>query len=115
MGLFKKRTKEDVVAKQAFSLGNKADGTPAKSGTVVTFKDGDKKTLLNPSGKGAKFAQELSLNMKFTNDGEAKLNKDGGVICLTSEERAYRAGFLDAQKASAKAYNAKAAAKKKSD
>lgn len=112
MGLFgRKRTKEDVKSKTPFSWGNKTKkGKQAKSGTVVEFNDGQKVTLLSPSGKGTKFASELAMGVKVTNDGEFKL-RDGQEIQLTPEERAYRGGYLDCLKDNAKAFNAKKAKK----
>lgn len=70
-------------------------------------KKGKSVTLLNPSEKAAKAAKELKLNCRFTNDGEVKKNSMGGLSVLTPEERAYRAGYLDARKDGAKAYKAK--------
>lgn len=75
-------------------------------------------TLLNPSEKGAKYADELRNGTRYTNDGRYKADKDGVVLGLTKEQRSYRAGYLDAQKDSAKAYCAingvKSKAKKRS-
>ena len=62
-----------------------------KSGKVVTY--------LNPAEKAAKAARELKDNRKYTNDGSVKSNAP-----LTKEERAWRAGYLDSQKASTKAF-----------
>ena len=60
MAFFKRRTKQDVKSKKPFSFGNKTkSGKVAKSGTTVEFNDGSKTTLLNPSGKGTKYAIEL--------------------------------------------------------
>ena len=74
---------------------------------IVTNKKGKKVTLLNPSEKGAKYANELKYKFKLTNDGRPKLTKDNAQITLTKTQKAYRAGYLDAQKDSAKAYKAK--------
>lgn len=109
----KQRTKSDVEKKSPFMWGVKTkSGKRQKSGTVVDFKDGTKTTLLTPAGKGTKFASELAMNCKITNDGEFKHDKAGNEIALDCCERAYRAGYLDAQKDNAKAYKAKKAGKK---
>lgn len=73
---------------------------------VVINRRGKQVTLLNPSEKGHKYARELKDDMKFTNDGQVKCDDTGYIPPLTDEERAYRAGYLDAQKDSAKCYNA---------
>ena len=74
---------------------------------VVTNRRGKQVTLLNPSEKGHKYAREIKDNMKFTNDGQVKCDDTGYVPPLTDEERSYRAGYLDAQKDSAKCYKAR--------
>lgn len=74
---------------------------------TVTNKKGKKVTLLNPSEKGAKFAKELKQNRKRTNTGSFKLDDNKQSIKLTDVERAYRGGYLDAQKDSANAYKAR--------
>lgn len=66
-------------------------------------KTGKPITLLNPYEKGNKYFNELQVNTRFTNDG---VNKNGGQP-LTPEQRAYRAGYLAAQKDSHKAFKAK--------
>lgn len=66
-------------------------------------KTGKPITLLNPYEKGHKHYLELMANTRMTNDGEIK--NDGQA--LTSEQRAYRAGYLAAQKDSRKAFKAK--------
>ena len=71
----------------------------------VKNRNGKLVTLLNPSEKGKKFADELKIDRKMTNDGELKTNRRGETFQLTDEQRAYRAGYLAAQKDSAKAYN----------
>ncbi len=72
----------------------------------VKSKSGKTVTLLNPSEKGSKYARELKENYKRTNALSFKLDKDGKGMKLTDVERAYRSGYLDAQKDSAKCYNA---------
>ena len=76
---------------------------------TITTKKGKQVTLLNPSEKGAKFAKELKQGVKRTNTGSFKLDENKKSIKLTDVERAYRGGYLDAQKDSAKAYNARKA------
>lgn len=61
-------------------------------------------TLLNPSEKGAKYASELRSGFPKTNDGRPKLDKNNSQSRLTKEQRAYRSGYLDAQRDSAKAW-----------
>lgn len=68
--------------------------------------DGKLITLLNPSEKAEKFADELKMNTHYTNDSKIKADKFGNAS-LTKAQRAYRSGYLDARKDSAKAYKAK--------
>ncbi len=72
----------------------------------VINRNGKVVTLLNPSEKGSKYAGELKRGIKQTNAGDFKRNSDGSLIVLNDAERAYRAGYLDAKKDSAKCYNA---------
>ena len=74
--------------------------------TKVKARNGKAIVLLNPSEKGAKFARELKQGVKRTNAGSFKL-KNGKAVKLTNVERAYRGGYLDAQKDAANAYNAR--------
>ncbi len=97
----KRYTKADVNYIEPFS----DDGRIA--GHVVEMRDGRAVTLLTPSGKGKKYAKELKEGVRYTNDGEFKKTRDGKARKVTNEGRAYRAGYLDAQKDSAKAYKAK--------
>lgn len=98
----KGRSGKTVVGTYAVTTGAKTkSGRNVKSGTVVGFSDGSTKTLLTPAGKGEKYASELKNNERYTNNGEVKQGY------LTAEERAYRGGYLDAQKDARKAYNAK--------
>lgn len=64
-------------------------------------------TLLNPSEKGKKYSSELRNNIKLTNRFQPVVNENGVVQDLTKEQRAYRAGYLDARKDNAKCHNAK--------
>lgn len=79
----------------------------------VINKNGKVVTLLNPSEKGGKYAGELKRGVKQTNAGDFKRNADGSLVSLTASERAYRAGYLDAQKDSANCYKAKNGLKSK--
>lgn len=74
---------------------------------TVTNKNGKKVVLLNPSEKGAKYAKELKEGRKRTNSGSYKLDENKKSIKLNDKERAYRSGYLDAHKDSAKAYKAR--------
>lgn len=73
----------------------------------VKSRRGNVVTLLNPSEKGHKAAVELKDGYKMTNDGKYKVDKYGDPIPLNDTERAYRAGYLTAQKDSAKCYKAR--------
>ena len=74
-------------------------------GKKIKTRKGKEITVLNPSAKGLKFATELKNDTKFTNSGDPKLDANGGAVGLSKEERAYRSGYLDSRKDSAKAYN----------
>ena len=77
----------------------------------IIGKNGRRGFLLNPHEKGQKYAEELRQKKRMTNDMQLKDKP------LTKEGAAYRAGYLDARKDSAKAYNhnqKKKAAKKSS-
>ena len=63
-------------------------------------------TLLNPAEKASKYADELRNGIRYTNDNKYKADKNGVVLEVTKEGRAYRAGYLDARKDSANAYKA---------
>ncbi len=66
-------------------------------------KKGKTITLLNPFEKGKKYYLEQMANVRTTNSGEIK---DDGKP-LTPEQKAYRAGYLAAQKDSRKAFKHK--------
>lgn len=72
-------------------------------GKTVKSKNGKDITLLDPSAKAGKFASELKDNQHYTNKGVKKVGKSG-TSELTDVERAYRGGYLDARKDSAKAF-----------
>lgn len=75
---------------------------------TVKNKKGQDVTLLNPSEKGGKFATELNLGIRLTNDGLPKnLDASGKPSKLTGNEASYRMGYLAAQKDSAKAFKAR--------
>ena len=64
--------------------------------------------LLNPSEKGTKYVIELRHKKAITNGGKRKIDKETGrTKHLSKEQLAYRAGYLDARKDSAKAFKAK--------
>lgn len=73
-------------------------------GKKVTTKKGKTITLLNPSQKAEKYACELRERHAMTNDGRFKADEDG-PFPLTDTQKAYRSGYLDARKDSARAYN----------
>lgn len=72
----------------------------------VKTRSGKTVTLLNPSEKGHKYAKELKRGFRSTNDGKFKLDDSGKGMRLDAKQRAYRAGYLDAQKDSARAWKA---------
>ncbi|MDE5601360.1 MAG: hypothetical protein K2J16_02575 [Clostridia bacterium] len=97
----------DIVKKVPFfGKAKTKSGNKAKLGTTITDSDGVTTTLLNPSGKAAKYSAELKNNQRYTNYGAVKKDKNGQAQRLTRKQRAYRAGYLQARKDSAKAYNA---------
>ncbi len=73
-------------------------------GKKITTKKGKTITLLNPAQKGIKYSVELRDKIKLSNNGDVKIDEHGGAIVLTDSQAAYRAGYLDARKDSAKAY-----------
>lgn len=77
-----------------------------------TNRKGKTVTLLNPSEKGRKYAVELKSGKRLTNNGEIKKDKDGkprklGKTGKDAQARAYRSGYLQARKDSAKAWKSK--------
>lgn len=99
------RNNSPVVGKETRYRKNK-NGKQVKSGVNLTREDGSKFTLLNPSGKTAKYYAENQRGKRYTNAGKVKIDDDGNVLTLTKEQKAYRAGYIDAQSDNAKAYNA---------
>ncbi len=64
--------------------------------------------LLNPSEKGLKYAFELKTKHAITNAGKRKIDKKTGrTKKLTKEQLAFRAGYLEHQKDSNRAFRAK--------
>ncbi len=87
-------------------------GKKTRVGTQIMNEDGEVRTLLTPAGKGAKYAKELREDKQYTNDGmtvkkHLSGSKKGKVKHLTAEQKAYRAGYLDSRKDSAKAFKSK--------
>ena len=75
---------------------------------TIISEGGKKITLLNPSEKGRKYADELRNGVRQRNDGLLKVDPVlGKPVRLTKAQRSYRAGYLDAQKDSAKCFKAK--------
>ena len=74
---------------------------------VVKNKNGKDVTLLNPNEKVQKALVELKYGVHLTNNGHEKRDKNGNVIPLTSEERAYRAGQVSMASDSQKAFKHK--------
>ena len=69
---------------------------------VVKSRKGKKVTLLNPSEKSTKYAMELKNNIRLTNNCECK-----DCSGLTETQKAYRSGYLAAQKDNQKAFKSK--------
>ena len=78
-----------------------------KGGVILAFVTGKGVMLLNPSEKGLKYSLELKTNCALTNRGKRKKDKYGKNIKLTKAQRSYRAGYLDHQKDSNRAYKSK--------
>lgn len=101
-----------VTAKRAM-WGNSTtqEGKRVRAGTQIMNADGEVRTLLTPAGKGAKYAQELREDKQYTNSGDVKKHlsgsRQGKEKKLTAEQRAYRAGYLDSRKDSAKVFKSK--------
>lgn len=81
-------------------------------GVKGTNKKGERITLLNPYGKGKKYASELKHGRKITNDFKRKTNKNGSSMKLTEKQKSYRAGYLQARQDSANCYRAKRSKKR---
>lgn len=74
---------------------------------VVKSKRGNDVILLNPSEKGTKMLCELQNNVHITNDGMIKTDKIGKPRRLSDTQKAYRSGYLAAQKDARKAFKSK--------
>ena len=96
----------EVLGKKERKIGGKKVGV---SLWLADKKTGEttQRTLLNPHGKGVKYAQELATGQHFTNDFHEKKDNKGRALRITDTQAAFRSGYLQAQKDSARAYNAK--------
>lgn len=74
---------------------------------VVRNKRGKDVILLNPFEKGTKMFKELRNNVHITNDNMVKTDNLGNPQYLSDTQKAYRSGYLAAQKDSNKAFKAK--------
>lgn len=75
--------------------------------TIVMTKKGKTFTLLNPSEKSEKFANELKFGFAKTNTLKTKRDSKGKDIKLSDTQLAFRSGYLQARKDSAKAFKSK--------
>ncbi len=74
---------------------------------VVKDRRGQNVILLNPSEKGQKMFCELQNNVHLTNDGMIKTDSKGKPRKLSDTQKAYRSGYLQAQKDARKAFKSK--------
>lgn len=75
---------------------------------IVQDKKGNDVMLLNPFEKGQKMFHELQNDVHLTNDMQHyKTNKDGKPRKLSDTQKAYRSGYLQAQKDARRAFRAK--------
>lgn len=74
---------------------------------AVRNKRGEEVILLNPYEKGIKMYDELVNNVHITNDAKIKTDKNGKPRRLSDTQKAYRSGYLAAQKDARKAFRAK--------
>ncbi len=74
---------------------------------IVKNRRGQSVTLLNPSEKGQKMFDELQNDVHITNDGMIKTDKNGKPRKLSDTQKAYRSGYLAAQKDSRRAFMSK--------
>ena len=82
---------------------------------VVKSRTGKDVVLLNPSEKAKKFSAELKNGIRFTNNGEVKVDKDNQPLALSDSQRAFRSGYLQSRTDGSKVYKAKKAKRKKSN
>lgn len=73
---------------------------------IVKNRRGKDVMLLNPREKGSKMFDELTNGVHLTNDGHIKFDKNGKPRRLSDTQKAYRSGFLAAQRESRKAFRA---------
>ena len=78
-------------------------------------KKGQDVVLLNPSEKGTKYCLELTSKKHFYNNLTPKKDENGRDKLLSPEAKAYRKGYIQAQKDSAKVYNYNQTGQKKKD
>lgn len=71
---------------------------------VVINRRGKEVTLLNSAEKGNKYALELKGGRALTNKLDIKKDYDGNPRALSDTQKAYRSGYLQAHKDSAKAF-----------
>lgn len=74
---------------------------------TVRNKSGKDVILLNPFEKGTKMFVELQNNVHLTNDNMIKTDKRGKPQHLSDTQKAYRSGYLSAQKDARKVFKAK--------
>ena len=74
---------------------------------IVKNSKGNNVMLLNPSEKGLKYSLEIKHKKALTNNGKRKIGEDGRQVRLNDTQLAWRAGYLQAQKDSAKAFKSK--------
>ena len=82
------------------------DSKGNKMGVHGVSKYGTPMTLLNPYGKGRKYATELKHGKRLTNDFKRKRDESGKQMSLSVKQKSYRAGYLQARKDSAACYKA---------
>lgn len=85
------------------------NGKGEKIGVKGVNKKGEPITLLNPNGKGKKYAMELKHGRRVTNNFKRKTTESGKPMKLTEKQRSFRAGYLQARKDSANCYKAQKA------
>ena len=107
MGGNKKRKVINMPKKNGTNIvANVVDSNQRKLGVVVRNSRGQEKTLLNPFGKSLKYSDELRNGVRLTNDGHINTDVLGKPQILTSEEVAFRKGYLQHQQDTIDAHNA---------
>ncbi len=97
-----------VVSKETKYGTNSKTGKRIKHGTKITYADGTKQTLLNPAGKVAKAYKELRDGKRYLNNGHVKIDRQTNQeMPLSDTQKAWRSGYLQAQKDSSNAYKSK--------